>query len=119
MNYMKQVAKILGVEIGKEFRVDNDHFLYKLDDKGVYYLANDNKWKKDSFKIGMILSGECKIIEKPILDDTEKEYLSLVIEPFRGQVKGISKNQFAKKEWIYIAIKNDKDLSLPSFESLA
>lgn len=91
MNYMEQVAKMLGVEIGEEFRVVNDRCLYKLDDKGLYFLATDDKWKIDYFTLTSILNGKAMIIKKPILDDIEKEYLSGIIKPFRNRVKYITK----------------------------
>ena len=91
MNYMEQVAKMLGVEIGEEFRVVNDSCLYKLDDKGLYFQATDDKWKIDYFTLTSILNGKAMIIKKPILDDVEKEYLSNVVKPFRDKVTGVIK----------------------------
>ena len=88
---MEQVAKMLGVEIGEEFRVVNDSCLYKLDDKGLYFQATDDKWKIDYFTLTSILNGKAMIIKKPILDDVEKEYLSNVVKPFRDKVTGVIK----------------------------
>lgn len=56
------------------------------------------------------------IVEKEILDEEEKEYLSNVIKPFRDEVESIVKRTFNEKEYIKIIIKNDCDLYFPSFE---
>lgn len=103
MNYMKQVAQMWGVELGEEFRVVNDCYLYKLDDKGLYFLAYDNKWKMDYLTLTRILNGKAKIIKKAILNDVEREYLSNIIKPFRDIVTSVIKFDHCKYE--YIAIK--------------
>lgn len=56
------------------------------------------------------------IIEKEILDEVEKEYLSNVVKPFRDKVKGITKGILGGKEYINIIIKNDCDIYFPFFE---
>ena len=117
MNYMEQVAKMLGVEIGEEFRVVNDSCLYKLDDKGLYFLATDDKWKIDYFTLTSILNGKAMIIKKPILDDVEREYLSNVIKPFRDRIEYIIKNSaYSPIEWITIKYKDGGATNLPLFE---
>ena len=103
MNYMAQVAQMLGVEMGQEFRVVNDCYLYKLDDKGLYFLAKDNKWKIDYLTLTRILNGKAMIMKSPILDEAEKEYLSAFIKPFSDMVTSIIKLDSGKYE--YIAIK--------------
>ncbi len=51
-----------------------------------------------------------------ILDRAEKEYLSAVIKPWRGQVKCITKQLDAnKQEYIIIVMKHGDDIYLPSF----
>ena len=114
---MEQVAKMLGVEIGEEFRVVNDSCLYKLDDKGLYFLATDDKWKIDYFTLTSILNGKAMIIKKPILDDVEREYLSNVIKPFRDRIEYIIKNSaYSPIEWITIKYKDGGATNLPLFE---
>lgn len=56
------------------------------------------------------------IIEKEILDEEEKEYLSNVIKPFRNRIEGIVKEIFGGKEFITITIKDDCSLCFPYFE---
>ena len=56
------------------------------------------------------------IVDKKILDEEEKEYLSNVIRPFRDKVECIAKKIFGGKEYIKLTIKNDCDIDFPSFE---
>lgn len=106
MNYMKRVAQMWGVELGKEFRIVNDSYLYKLDDKGLYFLANDNKWKIDYLTLTRILNGKAMIMKSPILAEAEKEYLVNVIKPFREQVDDIRKLDNGTYEYIAISLRN-------------
>lgn len=115
MNYMKQVAQMLGIKIGEEFRIVNDPCLYKLDDKGLYFLENDDMWKINYLTLTKIMNGKAMIIKKSILDEAEREYLSNVIKPFRDEVVYICKICYADREWILIKMKKDA-LSFPCFE---
>ena len=56
------------------------------------------------------------IVEKEILDEEEKEYLSNVIKPFRHKVEYIVKETSSYNEYIKITIKNDDCLSFPYFK---
>ena len=56
------------------------------------------------------------IVEKEILDDKEKEYLSNVIKPFRDKVEYIVKETSSDNEYIKIDIKKDDCLSFPYFK---
>lgn len=57
------------------------------------------------------------IVEKEILDDTEREYLNNVIKPFRNKVNCINKDiSFFGEEFICIEIKNEPDIFLPYFK---
>ena len=53
----------------------------------------------------------------PILDETEKAYLSAVIKPFRKDVKYITKKDFVKaKEYLLIKMRDLSTAGLPLFE---
>ena len=86
MNYMNEVAEMLGVELYDEFKVkgfDDDKFM--LTSNGMfYYDEEDSKWQ-ESLLIYDILKGTREIV-KPILDEEEKEYLSNIIKPFMDRV---------------------------------
>lgn len=106
MNYMEQVAQMLGVELGEEFEVaDTIRFKnFKFDNERL--LAFDEKYKcwcsPHDVVLRKLITGEYKIV-KPILDDIEKVYLSNIIKPFRDMVTSVIKYDSGKYE--YIAIK--------------
>lgn len=55
------------------------------------------------------------VVNRPILDEKEKEYLRAVIKPFRKEVVYIEKNNFSKdEEYIDIGLKSDT-ITLPNF----
>ena len=91
MNYMEQVANMLGVELEEEFKVEEyDSYIFKITKDGLYLKCND-RWKRVIRTImDDILCGRIEI-KKLILDDVEKEYLSNVIKPFRDKVTGVIK----------------------------
>ena len=115
-NKMEQVAKLLGVELEEEFRIDGLSYKYKLSNYGLMCWSNNlQRWYITSI-IGELLTGEKQIIKlpKPILDDVEKEYLSSVIKPFRDRVSSISKD--GPLEYITISLDGDDFAILPNFE---
>ena len=90
-NKMKEVAKLLGLELEEEFRIKNSNFWYKLSKEGFMFWPDFNQdWFYIS-KLEQLLIGYCEIIKLPkqILDDKEKEYLSNLIKPYRKYVKYI------------------------------
>ena len=59
-NYMEDVAKLLGVELGEEFECEETHYTYSITRDG---LTCNGCWGADSFM--MILNGELTIKRKP------------------------------------------------------
>ena len=117
-NKMSEVAKLLGVELEEEFRIDGLSYKYKLSNYGLMCWSNNlQRWYITSI-IGELLTGEKQIIKlpKPILDDVEKEYLSAVIKPFRDKVISISKKSANYGEFIDILIDEAEDIYLPYFK---
>ena len=130
MNYTKQIAEMLGVEIEEEFKItDNtDRFKFTKHEL-VYFDKVYNKWVHECPYINDvltgILSGDYEIVKPPILDEKEREYLSAVIKPFRNTVKNIYKASDLNGDYEYITIVHEKDeqkegylvsFSLPYFE---
>lgn len=69
---------------------------------------------KDCKKAAMEwLLEECK---EPILTDSEREYLSSVIKPFRKNANFICKNSNILCEYISIGVNNNDCISLPTFK---
>lgn len=55
------------------------------------------------------------IVEKEILDEEEKEYLSAVIRPLKNKIEYIVK-QGDNKEYIYIFFENNEYMAFPYFK---
>ena len=103
-NKMKEVAKLLGLELEEEFRIKNSNFRYKLSKDGFMFWSDYNQDWFCISKLEQLLIGYCEIIKlpKPILDDKEKEYLSNVIKPFRDKVFTVSKQIYGDAHYIQI-----------------
>lgn len=90
MNYMSEVAKILGVEIGEEFNIEggSKDAKYKFSKDYLIMEITDVGWTRASFYLVDLLNGKLKIVKLPksILTEKEKEYLSAVIKPFRNRI---------------------------------
>lgn len=56
------------------------------------------------------------IVEKEILDDKEREYLSNVIRPFRDKVEYIIKFDLLPEEYISICLPEHETIDLPCFK---
>lgn len=92
-NVMKEVAKLLGVELEEEFRIEHLSTKYKLSKDGLkYWSGSPKKWNNSGLLEELIIENLTIIkLPKPILDKKEKEYLSNVIKPFRDKVISIAK----------------------------
>ena len=104
-NKMAEVAKLLGVELDEEFKIEGFRCKYKLTNDGLMYWSYlDNKWLISNF-FKELLTGELKIVKiaKPILDEAEKRYLSNIIKPLK-KVKYIIKSKKFSGNYEYISI---------------
>lgn len=121
MNYMEQVAKMLGVRLEEEFKLnDSDDYKYKITKDGMFmYSGFASDWFSANHILLGVLIGKYEI-KKPILDDAEREYLSNVIKPFREQVVSIVKLDNGNYEAIVIKYHNINGyigtICFPSFE---
>ena len=90
-NKMKEVAKLLGVELEEEFLLKGSLHKYKFTEDGLMcFLNGGTEWIPDD--LNELIAGKCTIIKhKPILTDIEKEYLLNIIKPFRDSVVTIAK----------------------------
>lgn len=121
MNYMEQVANMLGVELEEEFKLnDSDDYKYKITKDGMFmYSGFASDWFSANHILLGVFFGKYEI-KKPILDDVEKEYLSGVIKPWRERVVGIVKSDTGIYQYIGIITrdtnKNIVYMYLPSFK---
>ena len=116
-NKMEDVAKLLGLELEEEFKIQGLSLRYRFTKIGLqYYSETEGGWLTSNKLLPSLLQGEISIIkvEQPILDDKEKEYLSNVIKPFRDRVSSISKD--GPLEYITISLDGDDFAILPNFE---
>ena len=124
MNHMKEVAQMLGVELDEEFRFKSKLIslsVYKFkftEDYLMYYCTEENHWFLASFvTMCNLLNGEYEVVRmtENVLTEQERQYLSLVVKPFRDEIQSISKKEGTIWEWIYIKTKKDNS-TLPCFE---
>lgn len=110
-NKMKEVAKLLGVEMYKPFNI-------KVDRYNPFIFNNDGLFDcEDCSRAELLISllNGTYEIEQPILTQKEKTYLEGVLKPFKDRVLNIEKNQNAYGQWICIELKEDY-FRLPYFE---
>lgn len=110
MNYMKQVAEMLGVELNETFKTECG--TYKFTDEKLENITPSVYYP--DFVLYKLLIGQLEIA-KTILDNKEKEYLENVIRPFKDKVVCIRRINARNKEWIAIYLDYDS-ISLPYFE---
>lgn len=120
MNYIPEVAQLLGVEIGEEFNIEggSKDAKYKFNKDYFIMEITDVGWTRASYYLADLLNGNLKIVKLPILNDEEKKYLSYVIKPFREDVLRIAKfesNNLENKEVIGIKTQ-DGNTIFPPFE---
>lgn len=89
-NKMREVAKLLGVEMGVPFKIKNLLNKFMIDKYGLYSLRTHNH--NESILVDL-LCGNYEI-EQPILDEVEKRYLEGVLRPFKDRVKYIQKTDY-------------------------
>lgn len=128
MNYMKEVAQMLGVELGEEFKISYTHdvlcgrskYNFAITENGLIEIVGKSCFERNE-TLMELLNGECKVIKlpKPILDEVEKEYLSAVIKPFRNKIEYIAKYN-DDREYISITYKDLNggtfSMAFPSFK---
>ena len=123
-NKMKEVAKLLGVELEEEFKINGLSIKYKLTKDGLMCWHNSHQDWFNSSILGDLLAGTTQIVKipKPILDEKEKEYLSAVIKPFKDKIVSIAKYRYSDdNSFIQITVEqiafDDEFIDLPRFKS--
>ena len=71
MNYWKQFAELLGLELGQEFSLIKsngeklDEYTYKITKNGLYYKAKNGSWCVDAQVTYYVLNGKYEVVHKP------------------------------------------------------
>ena len=109
---MKEVAKILGVELEEEFKIKGFNEIFKLTNNGLYLT---NYGTVEHVILCNLLIGTSGI-EKPILDKVEKRYLENLLRPFKDRVKYVKKKNTSNQQYLYIKLEGYECIELPYFE---
>ena len=88
MNYYKQIAEMLGIELEQEFVITDldgkrkDTITYKFTEDGLFSKANDSSVKV-TLILDLLLRGECKAVPKPWKPKKGDEYWSYSLKTNR------------------------------------
>ena len=63
-NYMADVAKMLGVELGEEFKIDGSNLIYKFFENGLYFRCIEG-WLPAKHQVLDLIQGDSKIVKLP------------------------------------------------------
>ena len=108
---MKQVAQLLGVELGEEFKIKDDNRTFRFTNDGLF----DCHSYECKCRLLNLLKGKYEI-EKPVLDKVEKRYLENVLRPFKDRVVYVKKKNSISKQYLYFCLNSHDYFSLPLFE---
>lgn len=121
MNLIPEIAKMLNIEIGEEFKLldatNHDYGVFRLGENHIEQKSKDGKWSLScEFILGAIVRGRLKVVKSSevILTDKEREYLAAVIAPYRDDVVCIMKSNAFEYLRVYIHLKHDT-FGLPWF----
>lgn len=113
-NKMKEVAQLLGVELGEEFKIKGTNYICRIEKDGLLVL---NALTLINVLV-RLLTGEYEI-EKLVLDTVEKNYLENLLRPFKDKVEFVQKKERKNKEYLCIQINTHhmyEWIDLPSFK---
>lgn len=63
-NYMADVAKMLGVELGEEFKIDDSNLIYKFYENGLHFRCIEG-WMTDQRQFFDLITGKLEIVKLP------------------------------------------------------
>lgn len=118
-NKMEELARLVGLELEEEFRMDNYSTKYKITKNGFMYWTDAYQQWHYTCGVEELFLGKRQIVKIPILNEKEKEYLSAVIKPFRNKVSLISKRSNDNGQFISIEIEekpHNNNMFFPYFE---
>ena len=100
------------LEFNGYIRNTDANYIYKIDLEKI--VSNQVSKMKE---LGRTTKRVKIIIEEPILDDTERKYLSGVIRPFRDGINFIGKKDCSNEsEYLWFNMKNEPDWTMPLFK---
>lgn len=63
-NIMADVARLLGVELEEEFKIQGSDELYKLTNTNLFHVKDGETWSSNILLVAM-LTGDCEIVKLP------------------------------------------------------
>ena len=72
-NYMADVARMLGVEPGEEFKIDGSNLIYKFFENGLYFRSIEG-WLPAEYQFFDLIKGDSKIVKLPWQPKKSDEY---------------------------------------------
>ena len=126
MSYMKQLAEILGVKIGEEFRVDKGYETWINYSHNVVFTEDDrfevvgNPYFPSDDLLLDVLHGRLEVFKlpEPLLTVEERKYLLMVTKPYKEDIEYVIKLEGAVtgKESLFISVKDHGYISFPLYE---
>lgn len=126
MSYMKQLAEILGVKIGEEFRVDKGYETWINYSHNVVFTEDDrfevvgNPYFPSDDLLLDVLHGRLEVfkLSEPLLTVEERKYLLMVTKPYKEDIEYVIKLESAmsNREFLFIVVKGAGNISLPLYE---
>lgn len=116
MNYMEQIAEMLGIKLYEDFRIKaiNEMIFEKKFFLTEYGLFSEDSTVPISTILNDILNGQYKIVKLPLaLTKEEKNYLSEVVKPFRDKIEYIKR--LTSDSWDSIQMITDKGVTAVLF----
>lgn len=72
-NYMADVAKMLGVELGEEFKIDGSNLIYKFFENELCFQC-DGAWLRADTMLIHLIKGDSKIVKLPWQPRYDEKY---------------------------------------------
>lgn len=63
-NYMQDIARMLGVELGEEFKIEGSNLIYKFLENGLYFRCIEG-WLPAIYHFLALIKGELEIVRLP------------------------------------------------------
>lgn len=79
-NYMREIAKMLGVELGEKFKISNYEGYFYLNDVGFYHMYDSGKIESDSPMFMTLLNRYHKLTKLPWKPKFEEKYYSVGVD---------------------------------------
>lgn len=104
-NLIPKIAKMLGVEIGEEFKVNLNGWnnIYRFNNNGLFGKTQTEKWIACPELFGLLVTGNAEIIKLPWKPKKGEYYFTFVLRGVGSLHWGGFPNEYGllEKGWIY------------------